>query len=183
VRFGGAPPPAAVEHRWQKLLLICRHLKLPTLATFEEPDANGWLSEACERVWPEHGKRFVKHTFDCCAQTDIMEALEGMGTRQLLVAGTETDVCVLYSVLSMLEQNFSVFLLEDSVTTTEPHPRPALERMYRAGAVPSTLKTTYYELMRTAAPAYRPDEAPAPWRTLVAEFGKPEKLPPWDPPS
>lgn len=181
VRFGGVLPPAAVERRWQKLLLMCRHLELPTVATFEEPEVNGWLSEACERVWPAHGQRFVKGTFDCCAQEDIQAALDGLGTRQLLVAGTETDVCVLLSVLSLLERGFHVFLLEDCVATTEPHPRPALERMYRAGAVPCTLKTAYYELMRTAATAYSPVDAPASWQALVAEFGSPEQLPVWDP--
>jgi nicotinamidase-related amidase len=181
VRFGGAPPPVAVEQRWEKLLLICRHLGMPTLATFEEPDSNGWLSEACERAWPEHGKQLVKRTFDCCAQPDIRMALEEMGARQLMVAGTETDVCVLQSVLSMLELDYAVFVLEDCVASSEPHTRSALERMYRAGAVPCTLKTAYYELMKVAATAYRPADAPGGWPALVAEFGHPEELPEWDP--
>ena len=179
--FGGVQLPAAVEYRWEKLLLICRHLELPTLATFEEPDSNGWLSERCERVWPDQGKRFVKETFDCCAQPDIRSALAATGRKQLLVAGTETDVCILQSVLSLLEQAFEVFLLEDCVASTEPHTRPALERMYRAGAVPCTLKSVYYELMQTAAPAYRPNDASGRWRALIEAFGKPEELPPWDP--
>jgi nicotinamidase-related amidase len=179
--FGGIRLPASVECRWEKLLLMCRHLQLPTLATFEEPDSNGWLSERCERVWPDHGMRFVKETFDCCAQPDIRSALAAMGERQLLVAGTETDVCILQSVLSLLEQSFEVFLLEDCVASTEPHTRPALERMYRAGAIPCTLKSVYYELMQTAAPAYRPNDASGRWQALVKAFGKPEDLPPWDP--
>ena len=180
-RFGGMATPAEVDERWVKLLVLCRHLRLPVVATFEEPASNGWLSEPCEQAWPAHGTRFAKETFDCMAQPDIRAAVESMGSPQVLVGGTETDVCVLQSVLSMLAAGLQVFLLEDCTVSSEPHTRPALERMYRAGAIPCTLKSAYYELMKTAAIAYRPVDAAPEWRALVEEFGRPEELRPWTP--
>lgn len=173
------PEPVAV--RWERLLVIARCLELPTLATFEEPEANGRLSTACERAFPAHGLRYVKRTFDCCGEPDVAEALAEIGRAQLLVAGAETDVCVLQSVLSLVERGHVVFLLEDCVASSEPHTRPALERMYAAGAVPCTLKTAYYELMRAVTVSRDPRSAGPGWQALMAEFGEPESLPEWRP--
>lgn len=177
----GGDVPAAVAARWEKLLVTARCLELPTLATFEEPERNGWLSEACERAWPVHGLRYVKRTFDCCREPEIASALAEIRRRQLLVAGAETDVCILQSVLSLIERGHQVFLLEDCVASSEPHTRPALERMYGAGAVPCTLKTAYYELMRAVTVCRDPASGGHGWELLTAEFGEPESLPEWKP--
>jgi nicotinamidase-related amidase len=129
------------------LLDMAGCLRLPLVATFERPQKNGWLPDELERAWPAHGLRFEKQTYDCCGEPRIAAALAGMGRRQFLVAGAETDVCVLQSVLSLLERGYEVFLLEDCLFSSEPHTAPAVARMRAAGAVPCTLKTAYYELM------------------------------------
>lgn len=74
----------------------------------------------------------------------------------------------------------TVFLLEDCVFTSEPHPRPALDRMYTAGVIPSTLKIFFYELQRTVDK----DAQSAKWGNRLAAFVERfqiENLPPWDP--
>jgi nicotinamidase-related amidase len=173
------PPPVAA--RWEKLLVVARCLELPTLATFEDPDTNGWLSDACDRAWPVHGLRYVKRTYDCCGEPAIVAALSEIRRTHLLVAGAETDVCVLQSVLSLLERGHEVFLLEDCVASSEPHTRPALARMYAAGAVPCTLKTAYYELMKSVTVCRDPASAGGGWEALMREFDDPESLPEWQP--
>jgi nicotinamidase-related amidase len=177
--MSGSPEP--LLQRLERLLLMADCLRLPTLATFEEPDTNGWLPSRLEQRWPGHGSRFVKRTYDCCGEPQIAAAVAALGRRQLLVAGAETDVCVLQSVLSLLERGSEVFLLEDCVFSSEPHPRPALQRMYAAGAVPCTLKTVYYELMRSVAVLRDPSAGGDGWARLPELFGKPEDLPPWEP--
>jgi nicotinamidase-related amidase len=177
----GSEPPGPVEARWEKLLTVARCLELPTVATFEEPERNGWLSPACEEAFPPHGLRYVKKTFDCCRQPEIDAAIAEMRRTNVLVAGTETDVCVLQSVLSLVERGHTVFLLEDCVASSEPHTRPALDRMYAAGAVPCTLKAAYYELMRAVTVCRDPGSAGPGWTALMAEFDEPESLPEWRP--
>ncbi len=181
VNVAGTEPPAAVEARWEKLLTVARCLELPTVATFEEPERNGWLSPACEQAFPPHGLRYIKRTFDCCGQPEIDAAIAEMGRVNVLLAGTETDVCVLQSALSLVERGHVVFLLEDCVASSEPHTRPALARMYAAGVVPCTLKTAYYELMRAVTVCRDPASAGPGWAALMAEFDEPEALPEWRP--
>jgi nicotinamidase-related amidase len=169
--------------RLEGLLAMAGCLRLPLIATFERPQKNGWLPEELERAWPSHGQRFVKQTFDCCGAPEIATALAGVGRHQILVAGSETDVCVLQSVLSLLERGYQVFLLEDCLFSSEPHTAPAVARMRAAGAVPCTLKTVYYELMRSVAVLDDPAAAGPGWAALLERLPEPEALPECRPPS
>jgi hypothetical protein len=76
---------------------------------------------------------------------------------------------------------FQVFVLEDCVFTNESHPGPALNRMYQAGAIPSTYKTFFYEMTRTVDR----DAAPEAWKERLSAFvdrlESPDKLVPWEP--
>jgi isochorismate hydrolase len=165
------PVLARIEH----LLMLAGGLGLPVLATFEHPvDEKGTLPARLARVFPVHGQRLAKHTFDCCREPLIIDAIEKTAIKQLVVAGAETDVCVLQSVIGLLKLRLEIFLLEDCVLTSEPDPRPALERMYRSGAIPCTFKILYYELMAGVGEASKIDHK----RSLPSNFMWPEALPP-----
>ena len=167
--------------RLERLLLMATHLRLPTVATFEDPEDNDYLPLRLEGCWPGHGVRLEKQSFDCCADAAIVAAIEGMGRRQLLVAGAETDVCVLQSVLSLLELGYEVFLLEDVLFSSEPHTGPAIRRMEAAGAVPCTLKTAFYELKKAVGVPADGSWPEGGCEGLIERFGPPEELPPWEP--
>jgi nicotinamidase-related amidase/quercetin dioxygenase-like cupin family protein len=167
--------------RLEKLLVMADCLELPTLATFERPDVNGWLPESLERVWPAHGVRFPKRTYDLCNEAEIAAAVAALNRAQLLIAGAETDVCVLQSTLSLLSLGYEVYLLEDCLFTTEPRQAPAIARLRAAGAVPCTLKTAYYELQKTAAVWDDPTALGSPWERLLPLFGEPESWAAWPP--
>ena len=166
--------------RLEFLLALATVYELPLLATFEQPvTRKGWLPPRLEPYFPAHGLKHPKRTFNCCGEPDIVAAIAGLGRRQLAVAGGETDVCVLQSVLGLLREGYEVFLLEDVLFSEEPHTGPALRRMERAGAIPSTVKTLNYELRLStaAAPAERVISEKAPGLSLP----EPEQLPEWQP--
>jgi nicotinamidase-related amidase len=142
------PLMARVEH----LLGLASAYQLPTIATFEQPvERKGWVPDRLTPWFPEHAQKLTKQTFDCTGEPEIREAIASLGVTQFAVAGGETDVCVLQSVLGVLGLGFEVFLLEDALFSEEPNTGPALRRMEQAGAVPSTVKTLEYELRRSVA--------------------------------
>ena len=166
--------------RLEFLLALATVYDLPLLATFEQPiERKGWLPERLEPFFPAHGLKHTKQTFNCCGEPDIVTAIASLGRRQLAVAGGETDVCVLQSVLGLLREGYEVFLLEDVVFSSEPHTGPALRRMEQAGAIPSTVKTLNYELRLSTATVATEKRFPslAPGLTLP----EPEQLPVWTP--
>ena len=161
--------------RLEFLLALATVYELPLLATFEEPIAKkGWLPERLEPYFPAHGQRYTKQTFNCCGEESIQAAVAALGRGQIAVAGGETDVCVLQSVLGLIEMGTQVFLLEDALFSSEPHVGPAIRRMAAAGAVPSTVKTLNYELRRSVA-------APRAEGIFPVPLPEPEKLPAWTP--
>ncbi len=170
------PVMARIEH----LLLLAGCFDLPLVATFEHPtERKGWLPERLEAAFPAHGQRLVKRTFDCCSENTVREALARLGREQLAVAGAETDVCILQSVLGLLRMGYQVFLLEDCLFTSEPHPGPAIDRLVQAGAIPCTYKSLYYELTQTVERS----AWPAGWQARLeaaGRLGPPEALPPWE---
>lgn len=180
---GMAGSPEPVLSRIEHLLLLAEHFDLPCLATFEHPvETKGWLPEALEGVFPDRGQRYVKRSYGCCHEPEIRDALQSLraqSVEQLIVAGAETDVCVLQSVLGMLALGFQVFLLEDCVFTSEPEPGPALRRMYQAGAIPLTYKTLHYELTHSVGVPNPHAEWNARLGSEAARYRTPEALPPW----
>jgi nicotinamidase-related amidase len=166
--------------RLEFLFALATVYELPLLATFEQPVVKkGWLPERLESSFPAHGQRFTKQTFNCCGEPAILAAIEALGRPQIAVAGGETDVCVLQSVLGLLGAGKQVFLLEDALFSSEPHTGPAIRRMEQAGAIPSTVKTLIYELRQSVA------ELPTEIRFAELAPGlalcEPEKFPAWRP--
>ncbi len=174
-------PQEPVLVRQEHLLLLADQFGIPCIATFEHPvERNGWLPDRLERVFPAGGQRFIKHTFNLCHEPDIRQAIRNLGIEQLIVAGAETDVCVLQSVLGLIEMDYQVFVVEDCLFTAEPNDGPALRRMERAGAIPLTYKALHYELKRSV------DVEPfhIAWNrrdnTMRGSFVSPYDLPPFD---
>ncbi len=166
--------------RLEFLLALATVYDLPLLATFEQPVAQkGWLPERLEPVFPAHGLRRTKETFNCCGEASIVADIAAMARSQIAVAGGETDVCVLQSVLGLLALGKQVFLMEDALFSSERHVGPALRRMAAAGAIPSTVKTLNYELRRSVA-APRAEHAIAD-RAPGLTLPEPERLPGWTP--
>jgi nicotinamidase-related amidase len=144
----GAGEYEALMVRLEHLFMIAEALGLPLIATFEKPiEENGELPGNLERLFPEHGERYVKNHFGLMSEPEIRAAVERSRVAQWVVAGAETDVCVMQSTLGLLDAGYEVFLLEDCLFTTEADPAPALERIYGAGAIPLSLKSMLYELI------------------------------------
>jgi nicotinamidase-related amidase len=168
--------------RLELLFALATVYDLPFLATFEQPiEQKGWLPERLEPFFPAHGQRHTKETFNCCGEASIQTAIAALGRKQIAVAGGETDVCVLQSVLGLIGAGKQVFLLEDALFSSEPHVGPALRRMEAAGAVPSTVKTLNYELRRSVAAPRAEEVFRLPTSASDPVLPTPERLPPWTP--
>ena len=184
---GGDVRQEPVMVRLEHLLMVADWLDLSVVATFEEPVAkHGELPPRLEAVFPAAGQRFRKKTYDLTREWTIRRALRRLPVQQFAMAGAETDVCVLQSVLGLLRMGYEVFVLEDGLFTTEPHPGPALRRMYQAGAVPTTVKSLAYELVGSTE---RTPWYPEGWidrdrehvKAFPEQFTVPEAWPTWEP--
>ncbi|HYC76443.1 MAG TPA: isochorismatase family protein [Planctomycetota bacterium] len=142
-----AGPAAPVLERIEQLLLRADLRGVPVVATVER--VRRGEPRSVDRVvaaLPEGSPVFVKSTFDATREPEIAAALRALGRRQIAVVGCETDVCVLQTVLGLLDLGFETFLVEDAIFSLEGNVGPALRRMQAAGAVPTTFKTLHFEM-------------------------------------
>jgi nicotinamidase-related amidase len=84
----------------------------------------------------------------------------------MIVAGCETDVCVLQSCLGLLSLGYEVFVVEELIFSSARNVAAAIERMKAGGVVFISYKTLYYELLESVdGPKFKsleefPDDLP-----------------------
>ncbi len=133
-----------------KLIRAARTLNVPIFITEQYPQGLGptepAVVEALEGVAP-----LQKMTFSCCGLPELVQNLKERPTRQVVVTGIETHVCVLQTVLDLLAQGFQVHVPCDAVSSRkELDHETALQRMAQAGAVVTTLEAVLFEWLQQA---------------------------------
>ena len=170
--------PESLLLRLEQLLIVTQWFEVPVIGTLEEPvERKGPLPEQLQQLFLDSDQIFRKQTYDLCREPLIKSALDTLNRKQVAVAGGETDVCVLQSVLGLLKRGFDVFLLEDCLYSSDTNVGPALQRMRGAGSIPCTYKSLFYALCVT--------EDPTRWQTrrsiaTARGFVPVESLPPRD---
>jgi nicotinamidase-related amidase len=126
-----------------------RNLGLPILATEQYSKGLGHtiaeLKNATEQYCIE------KLTFSCCGDEGFVTALGKTKARQVVVVGMETHVCVLQTVIDLLDQGYVVHLVRDAVSSRFVSDYTnALECAAAAGAVITTTETALFQLVKVA---------------------------------
>ncbi len=129
------------------LVRLLNYFRIPIVVTLERPvDLKGPLPKEIGKHLG-HARTFKKSTFDLCKDKTIKSHLARLKKRQAIVAGCETDVCVLQSCLGLLGLGYDVFVVEELIFSSAQNVAAAIERMKAAGVVFLSYKTLYYELL------------------------------------
>lgn len=148
------------------------YFRIPMLVTLERPLARkGAVPPEIKRDLGPRASIFEKDFFDLTKESRIRKHLAGLKKKQVVVAGCETDVCVLQSCLGLLGLGYEVYVVEDLIFSSSRHVDSAIARMKAEGAVLLTYKSLYYELIE-AVGGGRHD------RKMIKTFGyMPDDLP------
>ena len=96
-------------------------------------------------------KFFEKTHFSCAAEPGIIDLLRQAGRPQIIIAGSETHVCVLQSALGLLGAGFEVFLVADAASSrTAENRQAAINRMQTAGVGIVTTEMVLFEWLHKA---------------------------------
>lgn len=124
------------------------HFRIPIVVTLERPVAHkGRLPKEITKGLGETAELFEKNFFDLTKEDEIRTYLQRLGRTQAIVAGCETDVCVLQSCLGLLDLGYQVFLVEELLFSSAHDVTAALARLQAEGAVLLSYKSLYYELV------------------------------------
>lgn len=83
---------------------------------------------------------------------EVKTHFKSLGRDQVIMTGIEGHVCVMQSVLDLLEDSVEVHVVCDAVSSQRAHDRAvALDRMKTSGATMTTTESVVFDLLRSAA--------------------------------
>ena len=91
-----------------------------------------------------------KLDFSCC-ETPLFQQFLANGRRTFIVCGMETHVCVYQTVRAMVARGLRVHVPADAcVSRGKSNLKVGMERMARAGAVPTSTEAVLFDLVKRA---------------------------------
>ncbi len=92
-----------------------------------------------------------KIAFSCCDEPCFMKALSQIGKKFVIIAGIEAHVCVLQTVLDLIENAYVPVVVENCISSRKRRDKKiSVERMLKEGAVVTTYESILFELCRFA---------------------------------
>jgi nicotinamidase-related amidase len=150
--------PARTLEASRRLLKLAGLFAVPVLLTEQYPKGLGPTEASLLELFdqlPAPAFRLEKTAFSCCGDPDfaglLAQARPGLapGQHQIVVAGIEAHVCVVQTVLQLLEQGFQVQVCRDAVSGRGADNREqALARMAAAGATLTNHESVGFEWAR-----------------------------------
>jgi nicotinamidase-related amidase len=139
----------------ERCVLLARaaaQLQLPVVVTEQNPQRLGstlpLLNEVLGQATPQ--VPIIKMQFSACTPS-TWEALRATRCGNVLICGDEAHVCVLQTVLDLLEQDFTVFVAHDAIASRRDEDKAlAVERMKAAGAIATSVESAVFELLGEA---------------------------------
>jgi nicotinamidase-related amidase len=130
----------------RRLIDAAALLGIPTL--FTEQNAKG-LGPTVSELVPDPSGLAHKMTFDACREPDFLQRLAA--NHAIVVAGCEAHVCVLQTVLGLIDNGRRVFLVRDALGSRRTESKEtAIRRMERHGAEVVTAEMVVFEWLQTA---------------------------------
>jgi len=137
---------ALVTGNARRLIDAAEMLEVPIV--FTEQNANG-LGGTVPELWSDTACLVHKMTFDACRMPDFLSALSGRPN--LIVSGCETHVCVLQTVLGLINADCHVYAVRDAMGSRRAESKEtAIRRMERNGAEIVTTEMVLFEWLETA---------------------------------
>ncbi len=131
-------------------------LHIPVVVTRQYPRGLGdtvpELIEATEAAAP-----IDKVSFSCLDEPAFRSHLEGLGRRQVVLAGMETHICITQTALALLAEGYRVHVVADATCSRRAADHEqALARLRSAGVQVTVAESVIYEALECAGtPEFR----------------------------
>lgn len=131
------------------LMNAAAELNIPVIATEQYVKGLGeTLSELKHRFT---APALEKMTFSSCGDPAFMEELAALGKKQVIIVGMECHVCVLQTVIELLDAGYNVHLVRDAVMSRrKDNWLVGLETSRDAGAVITSTEAALFQLLKVA---------------------------------
>ncbi len=139
-----------IEKNTQILIMGLKILEVPIIITEQYRKGLGLTIPIIANAL-ENYESIEKMSFSCCDSDNFEAELERVNKKNVIIAGIETHVCVLQTVVDLIEAGYQPVVVEDCVSSrNENDKRLAIERMRQEGAIISSYESILFELARVS---------------------------------
>jgi len=144
------PDKALFFANLERMVLAAKAINLPIILVEQLPDKLGHtITEIAQHL--EGQLPIKKACFSAAGHPAFLDRLRELGKKQVLVMGIEAHICVMQTVLDLLNHDYETHLICDAIRSRDPNNRQlAIERCASAGAILSSVEMALFELMRDA---------------------------------
>jgi nicotinamidase-related amidase len=127
-----------------------KSLEIPVAVSEQYPKGLGHTVEVIDKTLGEY-RCLEKMSFSCCDEASIDEMFKTMNKKWIVVAGIESHICVLQTVIDIIDRGYVPVVVEDCVSSRKQNDkRMAIHRMRQEGAIITTCESILFELCRYA---------------------------------
>lgn len=148
---GAIPEFASVASRASMAVRGFQILGVPVLVTEQYPKGLGPTAEEIRLALPDDFESFEKTAFSSCGADAFVKQLKKLNTKQIVICGLETHICVSQTAHDLLDRGFQVHVLTDAVCSRfDQDKRAGLAKLKQSGVIPSSMEMALFELLRDA---------------------------------
>lgn len=141
-----------VIERIEMLLTTATTLSIPVIVTEQYPNGLGHTEQDIQQLLPPETEVIEKTAFSAANVEAFQQSLSALNRKQVVLVGMETHICVLQTALTLLQQDYGVFVVEDAVSSrSKANQYNALQRVRHAGGVVTNVESVIFELLQDAS--------------------------------
>ena len=147
----------AVLRNVVRLLTAVRVLNLPLLVTEQYPKGIGPTLLQLSSLIPPGTPCIEKTSFSCCGHDGFDEALDALDRPVTVLFGIETHICILSTVMDLIERGRSVVLVADACGSRDAANHAlAVDAARACGAFVVPTETVVYRMLgNSRAPGFK----------------------------
>lgn len=128
-------------------------LELPILLTEQYPKGLGKTVPEVMRSLEGRNYRLIeKMTFSCARDEGFLSAVSDLNRKQVVMVGMETHVCVYQTSVDLSRAGYSLFILDDAVSSRFLHNyQSGIQALRDAGCTVVSTETAIFQLLKVAA--------------------------------
>ena len=134
------------------LLTAADRLNIPVIVTMQYPKGLGDVENFVKDKLNEKSKCFEKTSFSCLGAEGLLEHLEKLNKKQIIMIGLESHICVLQSAIELTEKGYDVFVVSDAIASRKlTSYETSLTRLEQANIWLLNTESVLFEWLRNAS--------------------------------
>lgn len=143
--------PRQVISNCSKLIGAAKRLEIPFIITEQYPQGLGQTMVDLRQAAGEETTYFSKLHFSCAREPKILEAIKLSGKNQIIIAGTETHICITQTAIELKNLGYEVYVVSNACSSRDPVQNVlGFQRMSRNGIDIVTSEMVLFEWLEKA---------------------------------